>query len=266
MGEYRFTIVRYVPNAIREEPINVGLILHSFTDHYLAFNWDLRRARPKLTQADKETFKNYEQELELIENEDVDWDAAQFENYKVAETDFLDSIADNIGNKIRFSSPQGYLTDDPDSAFEELFQQYVATIGVSGRKITKRTLVKNVKDEFVQRGVGEYVKPGPEVIGEHKQYKLPLGIYHSKRTYIEVLKLGSAEEKNYRAMAAIGRLWQDAKRVPVNRYADLTVLLHETNGRLMAGERLLRYDGVRIAHQPREVVTGVDLGRARQWE
>ena len=264
MGKYKYSLVRFFPNPIRDEAVNVGLILHSATERYFAYRFDLRRVASKLARADKDTFKHFDAQLEPVENEDVDWEGASFETLPVAEPNFLEKLADYMGNKIRFGVPRGCLTEDPDRDFDDLFERFVSAGRRLAPKVTKRTIVRQVKDAFRERGVEEYVKSKPTVVGEHRNYTLPVGIRHLRRTFVEVLNLGDIPDKNYRAMAAVGRLWQDARRI--HRAADLYVVVHYLNGRLPEGETLLAEDGAQVLHRPTQVLTGIDFEHVRAWE
>jgi len=266
MPEFKYSIIRYIADQIRDEPINVGLILHSPSERFLAFDWDLKRLGPRLARPDRFTFKHFEEQLEPVENEEITWEEASFESVKVTIPDFLDVLADNIGNKIRFTPPRGCITDNPDAIFDELFKKYVSAGLTTIRRVTKRTLVTDVKQQFIENGVADYLKSRPSVVGRHKEYRLPLGIHHTRKMFIEVLKLGTGEDKNYRAMAAVARLWQDARSMHENRLSDITVLLHNTNGRVIEGERLLEDDGVLLAHQPQEVLGRVNINHVQPWE
>jgi Protein of unknown function (DUF3037) len=226
MAEFKYAIVRYFAEPIKDEPVNVGLILHSASDPYVGFRLDLRRAASELTRADKDTFKHFEEELEPIENDEINWEAASFENVMLSNPDFLNKLEEYIGNKIRFEAPRGCVTQDPDQTLDELFARFISARAAIVPRITKRTIVREVKQAFEQRGFGVYVKTRPTVIGRHRDYTLPLGIRHSERTFVEVLKLGGGADKNYRAMAAVGRLWKDARNLPSNRHASLCALIH----------------------------------------
>jgi hypothetical protein len=265
MTECKYSVVRYFADPVRVEPVNIGLVMHSAQEQFLASDFDLRRVASKISKSDKETVKYFSQELESIENHDVEWEHARFETIPVADTKFLQKAADYIGNKIVFDLPRGCITPDPDQLFEELFQRFVATKPRHLARVTKRTVVREVREVFQGRGWGEYVKARPTVLGEHKNYTLPLGIRHAHRSYVEVLKMGEAEEKNYRAMAAVGRLWQDARKVPGNRQADLCVVVRYENDRLREGERLLQEDDIRVFLNPRDVLGAVNVEQVRMW-
>jgi len=267
MAEYKYALVRFFPDAVRDEPINVGVVLHSAANEYLGYRFHLRRATHKLNSADRDTFRNYEEELAPIENDEVDWNAARFESFPVSDANFLPTLSDTIGNRIRFGSPRGLVAEDPDETLEELFSRFVSTGAPDGAaRITKGTIVRDIKRVFVGRGVGGYIKSRPVVSGRHRNYILPLGVRHSHRTFIEALKLRSGTDSNYRSMAAVAKLWQDARNLQENRHADLCVVLHYTGNELPEGERLLEDDNVRVFHRAPQVLGMIDVERVRAWE
>lgn len=265
MSEYKYSVLRYLADPLRDEPINIGLVLHSAAEQRLTFRIHPRRVASRLSGSDKMTLSHYTEQLEAIENELQDWESARFEGFGVHNPEFLEELADHIGNVIRFETPRGCVTDNPDRLFEDLFNQFVSVGEPLPDHVTKGILKKQVRGAFDQLGLGEYLKPRPTIVGVHRSYTLPFGIRHSTRTLVEILKLGQREELNYRAMAAVGRLWQDAKSVPENRHSNLVVLLHYANGHLAAGESLLKEDKVRVEFEPEAVPMGINPQDVREW-
>lgn len=267
MAEYKYSLLRFFSDALRDEPVNVGVVLHSAVNEYLGYRFDLRRATHRMTRADRETLKNFEEQLQLIENEEVDWDTARFESFALADQNFLSTLSDTIGNRIRFSSPRGLVSEDPDTTIDELFSRFVsAGQAVAVPRVTKGTMVRDIRLALSQRGVGDYIKCKPVVAGQHRDYTFPLGVRHSHRTFIDALKLRNGDDSNYRAMAAVAKLWQDARNLPTNRQSDLCVVLHYAAGRLPEGEQLLEDDNVHVFHRPPQVLARVDFDRVRAWD
>lgn len=266
MADYSYSVVRYYADPIKDEPVNVGLVMHSAADEYLAYRFDLRRAAHRLLRIDKDVFGHYETQLEAIENEDVEWTRATFENVPVSSPDFLAKVSDYLGNKIRFEQPRGCVSDQPEDTFDGLFSQFVSTERSHIGTITKRTLVREIKEGLRNRGVGEYVKSKPVVHGVHRNYTLPLGIRQEHRTFVEALRLAEPNDAAYRSMAAVSRLWQDARTLQSNRQANLLVLVHYAQGRLRDGERLLQDDGIGVFLQPQQLLGHINVENVRQWD
>lgn len=266
MAECKYSLIRYVADPLKDERTNIGVIVHAPGERFLGFDLDLRRVRSKVTRSDKEALKHYELQLTAIENEDMDWDAASFEGFRVADPEFLDKLSDYLGSKVVIDSPRGCISPSPDRAVADLFQKFVGVTRVRPARTTKRVLIHNVKEALAQRGVGEYLKSRPTIQGTHRAYTLPLGIRHAHKTYVEALNVLEANEASYRAMASIARLWTDARHGDLNRGAELYALIHYGNGaRLPEGERLLLDDGVRVIRQPAALLEGIDFARVHAW-
>lgn len=266
MAECKYSLVRYVADPLKNEPMNIGVILHAPGDQFLGFDLDLRRVGSKITRSDKEALKHYEAQLESIENQETDWDAASFEGFHVADPEFLNKLAEYLGSKIVIDQPRGCISPNPNLVLQDLFQRFVGTRRARPARTTKRVLIHNVREAFSGRGLGDYLKSRPTIQGTHKAYTLPLGIRHSHRTYVEALSVSQANETSYRAMASIARLWTDARHGDLNRGADLYALIHYGNGvRLPEGERLLADDGVRVINQPNALLRDIDVNRVHAW-
>lgn len=266
MPNCKYSLIRYVADPLKNEPVNIGIILHAPDEQFLAFDWDLRRVATRITKSDKEALKHYESQLESVENQETDWNVARFEGFRVADTEFLEKISDQFGGKVIVAPPRGCVSPSADSAFEELFKRFVGTARTRAKRSTKRVLVHEVKQAFAERGVGEYVKSRPTIEGLHKAYTLPLGVSHSHKTFIEALNVPQAAEVSYRAMASIGRLWTDARQVASNRNATLCALIHYEGGiQIPEGERLLRDDGVLVVNRPAALLRHIEVERVREW-
>jgi hypothetical protein len=127
MSEYTYSVIRYIADPIRNEPVNIGLIMHSAEEHCVIFRFALqRRPRRKIPKPDMKTLSHYQEQLRAIENGQARWEEASFETTPVADPLFLEKVADYIGNKIRFDTPRGCRTDDAARTFEELFERFVA--------------------------------------------------------------------------------------------------------------------------------------------
>ena len=118
-----YSVVRYVADPIRNEPVNIGLVVHSANKRFIRFRFDEKRVN--IADPDRDTLKHYEQELLPIKDHEIRWEDALFETIPVSDPMFLSKVSDYIGNKITFDTPRGCRTDDLSRTFEELFNQFV---------------------------------------------------------------------------------------------------------------------------------------------
>jgi len=115
-----FFLIRYVPDVVRDEGLNIGVFLHSPEEEYLdcIFTDDFRRLRRLHPQADlallRELQPHFEQEIKQKEKE------RQLEKY-------LQEMQETYSNMIQVTAPRTCLTCDPQTEIQDLFARYVSS-------------------------------------------------------------------------------------------------------------------------------------------
>ena len=115
-----FFLIRYVPDVVRDEGLNIGVILHSPEEEYLdcLVTDDFRRIRRFHPQADlallRELQPHFEQEIKEKEKE------RQLEKY-------LQEMQETYSNLIQVTAPRPCLAQDPQAEIQDLFARYVSS-------------------------------------------------------------------------------------------------------------------------------------------
>jgi len=113
--ECEFLMVRYVPDPVRGESLNVGILLYCREKRYLGclFLQDLRRIRNFHAQADSQFFRELQRHFkQQIKDHQNDLDA------------FLREIQ-NYSNMIQIAPPQICIVHDPKAEILRLYERYV---------------------------------------------------------------------------------------------------------------------------------------------
>lgn len=111
-------LVRYVPDLVRDEGLNIGLFLHSPQQEYLdcLFTEDLRRIKRFHPQADLKLLgalqEHFEQEIQEQEKQ------RDLEGY-------LRHMQETYSNMIQMTPPRTCLLSDPQAEIQNLFARYV---------------------------------------------------------------------------------------------------------------------------------------------
>lgn len=113
-----FFLVRYVPNIVRDEALNIGLFLYSPEEKYLGclFTDDFRRIKRFHPQADLEFLRELEQDF----GQQIDEHGEDLEAY-------LRGIQESFSNLIQVTVPRACLLADPQSEIQSLFDRYVSS-------------------------------------------------------------------------------------------------------------------------------------------
>jgi len=116
LRECALYLVQYIPDLVRGESLNIGVLLHSPQEKYLGcqFADDFRRARHFHPQADLEFLRQLQAHFET----EIDEHGADLEGY-------LHFIRGSFSNLIQVSEPRAFRLADPQSDIQELFARYV---------------------------------------------------------------------------------------------------------------------------------------------
>jgi hypothetical protein len=111
-----YFLVRYIPNLLRNEGLNIGILLHCPEERYLGcrfaedFRW-LRRLDPKA-------------DLELLSELQADFER-QIDSFDHDQEGYLQSLRKSLSTLIQLEGPRACLLADPQTEIEELYQRSV---------------------------------------------------------------------------------------------------------------------------------------------
>lgn len=145
-----FFLVRYVPDIVRGEGLNIGMFLYSPQEEYLdcLFTDDFRRVRSFHPQADLDLLRDLPQhfEDEIRRRED------QLE-------DFVLEMQESYSNLVQVTSPRTCLAADPQSELQNLFSRYVGTREAAALAQNTRMRIKQrLTDALRRHGVLDHIE------------------------------------------------------------------------------------------------------------
>lgn len=140
-----FFLVRYVPDIVRDEGLNIGLFLYSPQEEYLdcLFTEDFRRVRSFHPQADMDLLRelpgHFQEEIRKRED--------QLAN-------FVREIQESYSNIIQVTNPRPCLAADPQTEMQNLFARYVGTRAAAALEQDTRMRIKQrLTDALKRHGV-----------------------------------------------------------------------------------------------------------------
>ena len=140
-----FFLVRYVPDLVRDECVNIGLLLYGPAEHYLGclFTDDWRRIKRFHPQADLELLRELQEDFE----QQIDAHESDLEGY-------LREMQESFSNLIQLTPPHTCFLADPQAELARLFERYVGR-RVSGPlpEDTRLYVKQRLKTAFVHAGV-----------------------------------------------------------------------------------------------------------------
>jgi hypothetical protein len=162
MRKLEYFLLRYVPNAARDEFVNVGLVMtesggDGFADARFTHDW--RGVRCLDAEADVELIEALEHEVrgQLMEVQDRD--------------QLLKRLRDSFSNTIQLSPTKGCLTKDPAIEIETIAKMYLEPAKVPAHREAsgRQKILGTMRQAFEQAGVlkmmpslpiAQYTKPG----------------------------------------------------------------------------------------------------------
>lgn len=154
--QLEFFLLRYVPDAVRDEFVNVGVVMieagangGGFAD--VRFTRDWRRVRCLDPQADVEMLEALEREIR-----------GQLATTRDREV-LLGRLEDSFSNVIQLSPAKGCLAEDPVAEIEAIASLYLETAKVGGKREVgaRQKILGRMRGAFEQAGVAKFVLPVP---------------------------------------------------------------------------------------------------------
>jgi hypothetical protein len=159
MQTLTYRILRYTPNLIRDEWINIGVLLHDPAHNAL---------RVRLIEEDEAFARlrklRFDAEESLLRTLQSDLEA-QASAHREGAAGFLHHLDDTLSNLLQLSPQKAVLSADLDSELERLYTDHVAppTIGPRGAleaADTRAGIRKHTHDVFIRRGLSGRMKRG----------------------------------------------------------------------------------------------------------
>jgi hypothetical protein len=170
-----YSIVKVVPHPLREEALNLGVVVVSedgtFAEYRFAkgFKERLRALAPDVNPALVEAFvEDFDETLRPHDKGPVTRLTARA----------LSELAGRFGYQFQISMPRSVLSQDPEVALAELFDEYVAPPSAAPRNIVDRpTIRQRVKHALREWKVpNSAVVPTPPLPVQHGTNHMDLGI------------------------------------------------------------------------------------------
>src|SRR5579864_331904 len=145
-----FFLLRYVPDAVKDEFVNIGVLLlesgsNGASEGYadVRFTNDWRRVRCLDPDADLELLKQLEDELKR--------ELATVSNREKVRQ----RLQDSLSNVLQLSTVKACLTESPEQEMERLFRMYLERPRVGGRigESSRQVIQKQMRRAFEDAGV-----------------------------------------------------------------------------------------------------------------
>jgi hypothetical protein len=234
--KYRFSIVRFMPNQVRGEFVNVGIVLHVLDTQQLLSRWlpELGRMRCLSPSITFEQYDHFRKQVAERYKEGESYatllnpDSIYGEPYTKASPELLDYLHREWSVPFQFSEPVAGFTRDPLHQLEVLYRQLVEPLQEEESVVTDSRL------ERIRRKVQFQLKKddllGPEkfkqkieVPGKNRSWPFDFGHLNGSATLLQVVPLTQKDpvQKGNASLILVGHVRDVRQRdyLEVNTYA-----------------------------------------------
>ena len=257
----QYAIIRYIPNMLREEFINVGVLLTCPNANYQAvrslpsFGAD---SRVKALEGGDGRFVRHA--VTKLKNAVEEYGLNRFVGEDIAPAGQLTffglaALIASYHNNIQLSAPRPVVTTQPERTLEELFQQFVTASDKAARdeRVTRQTMRKRVYGVFREQGLFNYSEVQQDVKPPVPAPKIDLAYQNKVMHYYHLIPFTGTERtyrtvQSYRMTAndirdtsALEKIYRDAEFAVLGYYPSEKNTLGDT-GELL---ELLQDDGIK---------------------
>lgn len=152
-----YRVVRYAPNVVRDEWINIGVVLYEpgqrrLETRLLEEQSDFARLRRLHPHADANLVRGLGEELR-----------ARLEAWEGDALSYVEKLDESLSNVVQFSPQRGVLASDFDAELERLYETYVQAPrqrAASDADVHSRGhILKRARETFRRTGVAEKMRP-----------------------------------------------------------------------------------------------------------
>lgn len=192
----KYAVVRFIPDLIRDEPINIGVIVHDPKEKLTDCKFDSSKIRKIERKPEFEFFKDILEEF--YENFSLDkrilseFADADFDNPKL-----LDQYSSHYCNQIQFSNVRAFYCDNVTNAVEKVFNEYVADIQYKylDKRWSSERVKKEVYNAIVQKGLDKVVSKDVKIKSKYDTIDIDFKYVNGKPNLIKAFSFNDERDK-----------------------------------------------------------------------
>lgn len=179
----RYSIVRYLPDPLREEYVNIGVVVVTEDGSFSRSRFLQRWSRiPNFTVQGSSFLKDVALEISQLADEQLD-----FQRREPFTVEQLQRLADHWRNAVQFSELRASVAPDPARLLDQLYAQYVSAPGRSTvRARDKRAVIRVAREQLAEALAERFPVGTPEIIvgdaleGKREPHKFDLVVRNGK--------------------------------------------------------------------------------------
>ncbi len=245
MTAYQYAVLQYVPDPVRQESVNVGVVVAipgSATAEVRVL---------KTPDAARLKWLGFKDDVEFLHDVAEDLSRPMAPPGGTA-ADVLASAHVEWGGTTRVTELRAALHDDPHDLCEELYGRYVANprthrrAAYRDRRAARRTVTTALRERLPR----EAVEPHVRVPGRYEEHKFDLGLRNGHLLHAIATFSFEAPDREALQTEVDACAWAIADVHTVSPYLPVTVVTIGDGSRLDQAERMYRGLGARLIREP----------------
>lgn len=219
MGTFNFVVAKFVPDLIKNEPVNVGIIVND-SDSEKSYGKFIENFRTLATRYHNVNVNALKVLIDAYRGE-----------YVVASTKYLEDLSNNSHFQLRFTEPTAIRSGRPSDALNVLFNKYVS---IESKTKTREALTKIQLQGMISKVIQredfqkEWIERRPKIEGRIGHFTFDYGFKNSKiNDLIHTISFAVDAKAAYRDSKALAISVEDA--LSKNDKLDCTAIIHPPN-------------------------------------
>lgn len=203
----KFGVIKFIPNSVKQEIINIGVIVHSPKEARVAFKLLGHDPRIKhfITEFQYAEFRAFRRllgrHLKSLNSSMID----TIINVPLNDENYLEKLQASLKEPFIIAKPEFIFTDNIDEQVEGLYKNLVLT--EEEVKTKQKPLIKQVEERLISEGIEKYIERDIPVKNLPFNLNIEFGYrYNQVLDLIQPLSIQGSPRENYKE----GMFWRDA--------------------------------------------------------
>lgn len=203
----KFGVIKFIPNSIKQEIINIGIIVHSPKEGRIAFKFLDYDTRIKhfITEFQYAEFRAFRR---LLGKHLRGLNSRMFDtliDVPLSDENYLEKLQSSLKEPFIIAKPEFIFTDNIEEQIEGLYDNLILT--EEEIKTKQKPLIKQVEERLVSEGIEKYIERDIPVKNLPFNLNIEFGYrYNQVMDLIQPLSIQGSPRENYKE----GMFWRDA--------------------------------------------------------
>ncbi len=215
MTSYNFIIAKFVPDIVKNEPVNIGIIIHS-PEEKTSYGRFIENFRPLSGKYHNFNVSLLKDVLEGFRGK-----------YKVDSLNYLEELTNNFSYHLVFTQPSGIIAGTPEQALNKLYEEYISieVKKIMHKALTRFQLRSWVKTKIIETEMTRWLAKNKEVEGKIGKPHFDFVFRNGKpEAVMHAISFGVKQENALKEAKALALSVEDVLKV--HKDLDCAAILH----------------------------------------